>query len=171
VSSRDLTPDIGALYREHGSAICALLVRLGVDESEIEDLAQDVFLVAAQMPQEVPTDPRTAKRWLCDVTRKLTANWRRLYRHEYEEFDLEDWPDVMAEPADPMEHNALCDLVRRTLCRLPPQDHEILVRHHLDGESYKELGVIFGLTKSGAHVRVEHAAEQFRRRLYRLGRR
>src|SRR5262249_11955354 len=92
-------------------------------------------------------------------------NWHRLIRHEYEALSLDDAP---AEPADPEEHAALCDLVQRALGCLEPEEHDVLVRHHLDGESCAELGAVAGLTKGGAHFRVTHAMERFARHFGRL---
>jgi RNA polymerase sigma-70 factor (ECF subfamily) len=153
---------VGALFKKHRKGVKAILRRLGVDGPEVDDLVQNVFLVAQRRIAKLPKEAEAAERWIFDVARKQAANWRRLYRHQYEVPGSDELvAEAVAEPADPEAHLALCDRVWRALEALDESERQILVRYYLHGETLAELGKRLGLTKSGAHVRLEQAKEHF----------
>jgi RNA polymerase sigma-70 factor (ECF subfamily) len=156
---------VGALFIKHRKGVKAILRRLGVDGPEVDDLVQNVFLVAQRRIARLSKDADDADRWILDVARKQAANWRRLYRHHYEVLGGDELvAEAVAEPEDPEAQLALRDLVRRALGALDESERQILLRHHVNGESLAELGERLGLTKAGAHVRVQQAEERFVRR-------
>jgi RNA polymerase sigma factor (sigma-70 family) len=154
--------DVGALFRAHAGAVRSVLRRLCDDEATVDDLHQNVFICAYRRRAKVPSDSALAKAWLLDAARKQAANWRRLARHAYEVIDLEAVMKAAAEPEDPQAHAELCDLVRCALFELEEGEREVLVRHHVVGETCEELGGGLGLTKSGAHARLRAAEERMR---------
>jgi RNA polymerase sigma-70 factor (ECF subfamily) len=156
---------VAALYKKHRDAVRATFRRLAIDGVEADDLVQNVFVVAQRRIAKLPEDAEDAERWLLDVARKHAANWRRLYRHRYEVLGPDELVmEVPAEPADPEAHLALRELFWRTLDALDESERQLLLLYHLRGESLAELGKRLGLTKSGAHARVQGAGEQFVRR-------
>ncbi|UQA61839.1 hypothetical protein E8A73_015750 [Polyangium aurulentum] len=139
-----------------------MLRHLCDDEATVDDLLQNVFVSAHRKRAKVPSDPTLAKGWLLNAARKQAANWRRLFRHVYEVLDPVAVMEAVAEPADPEAHAALCDFVRRALSKLDEVEREILVRYHVVGETCDELGGGLGLTRSGAHARLQAAEERMR---------
>jgi RNA polymerase sigma factor (sigma-70 family) len=133
----------------------ACLRRHGIRGTAINDLCQEVFVVAYLRKIEI-TDG-----WLCETARKLAANYRRLYRHEFEVLDTGAVEEAIVEPMEP----ELRESVRRALDELDPVDAELLVRHVLGGESLTKLARKLGLTKSGAHVRLARARRRFVERI------
>lgn len=154
---------VRALFIAHRADVTATLRRMGVAAAELDDLVQDVFIVAHRRIANVPKDAEGAKGWLLDTARKLAANWHRLRRHRYE---VLGWHHVIAnlaaEPADPEAYLVLRDIVRRALSKLKDDDRLILVLYHLEVESAEELGERFGLTKSGTYARLHGAEENMR---------
>ncbi|UQA61424.1 RNA polymerase sigma factor [Polyangium aurulentum] len=159
---------VEALYKAHADAVLAKLRRLGIEGPALEDLLQDVFVIALRRQAKIPKDNDSARRWLFDAARKLAANFHRLYRHKYEALDPDAIDAALAEPEDPEEHIALCNLVRTALRELSSKDVELLRRHAIDGESLPELATWLRITKSGAHVRLERAKERLRVQVARL---
>jgi len=74
---------------------------------------------------------------------------------------------AIAEPEDPKEDFAERDLVRRAFGAIEREDAELLRRHAVDGASSRELAAWLGMSKIGAHVRLEIARERLRARLER----
>ncbi|WP_272459338.1 sigma factor [Polyangium jinanense] len=96
------------LYKAHADAILARLRRLGIEGPALEDLLQDVFVIALQRQAKIPQDNDSARRWLLDAARKLAANFHRVYRHKYEGFRPDAIEAAVAEPEDPEgAHRAL----------------------------------------------------------------
>ena len=154
---------VGELYKEHGALVRSVLRRMGANAAELPDLVQNVFAAAHRRRAKLPQDAEGARRWLLDAARKLAANWRRLLRHHHE---LLGHPELLrnapAEPVDPEAHLVLRDLLFRALGKLDASERRILVLHHLHGEPLGELGKQLGLTKSGAHVRLQEAEKRMR---------
>jgi len=81
----------GELVRRHGSAVRALLRRMGADPSLADDLAQDAFLAAFEQIGEFRGDG-TFQAWVKRIAARLyVKRWRREARAQ-----------LMAEP-DPIE--------------------------------------------------------------------
>ncbi|UQA57130.1 RNA polymerase sigma factor [Polyangium aurulentum] len=153
---------VEALYKAHAEDVLAKLRRLGIEGPALDDLLQDVFVVAWRRQAKIPKDAADARRWLLDSARKHAANFHRLYRHKYEESEPDAIEAAVAEPVDPEAHAELANLVWSALRELACEDAELLWRHEVVGESLTELAVWLGLTKSGAHVRLEQAKERLR---------
>jgi RNA polymerase sigma factor (sigma-70 family) len=161
---------VGALFKEHRKSVKAILRRVGVDGPEVDDLVQNVFVVAQRRIAKLPKDAEEAERWILDVARKQAANWRRLYRHHYEVLGGDELiAEAVAEPADPEAHLVLRDRVWRALGKLDASERRILIGHHLGGETMEELGELLGLTKSGAYARLQRAEKRMRKLLSRYG--
>jgi RNA polymerase sigma-70 factor (ECF subfamily) len=159
----------GALFRAHAEAVRARLRSLCGDGPEVEDLLQNVFVTVHRKYAKVPGAPELARAWLLETARKQAANWHRLYRHTYEVLDLDAVQVAVAEPEDPEAHAALCNLVQRALCELDEDERELLVRHHVLGETCAELAAWLGLSKAGAGARLQAAEERMRRIVRRYG--
>ncbi|UQA59966.1 sigma-70 family RNA polymerase sigma factor [Polyangium aurulentum] len=153
---------VGALFRAQAEAVASVLCHLGVDSAEVEDLTQNVFVVAHRRRAKLPKDAEGARRWLLEAARKHAANWRCLFRHQYEVLGYELVLQAVGEPEDPEAHLALRDVVFRALDQLDEPEREILVLYHLVGESLEKLGALFALTRSGAYARLQTAEERMR---------
>jgi len=154
---------VRSLFTAHREDVTSVLRRLGIAAVEVDDLVQNVFVVAQRRGASLPKHAEGAKRWILDVARKHAANWHRLYRHRYEVLGLHDViTRAAAEPIDPEAFLALREVVWRALEKLDDDERRVLVGHHLGGETMAELGDLLGLTRSGAHARLQAAEGRFR---------
>jgi len=152
---------VGVLYLEHGKQVRSVLRRMGIDSAELPDLVQKVFMAAHRRRAKLPRDAEGAKRWLLEAARKHAANWHRLIRHHYEVLGCHVLVlNTPAEPVDPEAHLVLRDLLLRALGKLDEVERQILVLYYLEGEPLRELGKQLGITKSGAHIRLQAAKER-----------
>jgi len=145
------------------------LRKSGVSGADLDDLTQSVFSTASRRAASIPRDDEQAKRWLLDMARKQAANFRRLYRHTYETSDMRVVREAKAKPEETEEHYAGCELMRKTVDDLGEEEREILLRHDVFGDSLREIAQRFGMTKSGAHIRLHQARERFIAKYGELG--
>jgi RNA polymerase sigma-70 factor, ECF subfamily len=157
-------PDAGVLFTRHAKALRGAIRRMGVQPSEIDDVLQNVFVVAHRRSDDVPRDDEQAKYWLLDVARKICANWLRLYRHEYEIVHLAAILETPVEDADP----ELFLLVQDALERLDEEDRRILEAYVRYDESLRMLAKRLGIPKSSLFLKLEQARERFRAELGEL---
>ena len=156
---QDGRPVFERLYGAYAAAVRRKLQRKlegTIAPDEIEDLVQDVFLVAIRLYPRRPCEPDLERAWLLDVARKLAANACRRYRLQFEE-TLDCEPESTTDTTKTLE---IRDLVRRVLARMQPLDG-VLLRRELEGETLQQMAVWLGMGKSGAYVRLRHAKENF----------
>jgi len=80
--------DVRTLFRAHASFVAAFLRRLGTSGSDIDDLVQEVFLVAHRKGGFRPGSgqPRT---WLGAIALRVASMHRRTHSRRHEEFNEE----------------------------------------------------------------------------------
>src|SRR5580698_5022549 len=72
----------GELVRRHGSAVRALLRRMGADPASADDAAQDAFLAAFEQIAEFRGEG-AFRAWVCRIAARLyVKRWRREARAE-----------------------------------------------------------------------------------------
>lgn len=139
--------DFERLVREHQAGLRAFVRALGVDDAWVDDLSQEVFIIAFQRLTdfEVGTD---FGRWLRSIARNLAANERRkearrsrllpavmadvLLRHDAEgdfEFNL----------------NVLVSVMNDCVAELPPRSQKLLRRRYAGGETALTLAAELGV--------------------------
>jgi RNA polymerase sigma factor (sigma-70 family) len=135
-----------------------LAVRLCRDESDADDLVQDVWLEALR-----GGSPRSPRPWLGGIVRHL---WRRRHapRNEFGE----------ANPRDPMPSPdallARAELQRRVLAEVAKLDEAyrtVVLMRHFEGISSEEIARRLGVPASTVRNRLARAHERLRARLDR----
>ena len=153
---------VAELYNLYAKAVRKKLQRRGIEGPDLDDAVQDVFLIALWRYSKLPKNIHDARRWLLLTARRWAANWHRLHRHTYEEVVAREvLLGVAAQPDDPENDIADRELIRLALMQLDPINLDVLRRHAIEGESLQVIADWLGLTKSGAHVRLEHARARF----------
>ena len=90
-------PAFGELVRRHGSAIRALLRRMGADATLADDLAQDAFLAAFEQITEFRGEG-TFQAWVKRIAaRAYVKRWRR----DAQEDLMAETPELAADRSDP----------------------------------------------------------------------
>jgi RNA polymerase sigma-70 factor (ECF subfamily) len=152
-------------------------VRLLGNESEAEDIAQEVFLKAYERFEDLSQSP-TAGGWLKTVTRNLCLNHLTRYRARWRFFSelINERGEEQLEPewAAPETHDA--DLAARdrrrlleeALHKLPPAQRVPLVLYHFEDLAYEEIAARLRISLSKVKIDIHRGREALRRRL-RLG--
>lgn len=96
-STSELGPDaspLAQIYREHIEFVWAVLRRLGVDEADVEDAAQDVFVVAHRRLGEFE-GRAVVRTWLYSIALRVASNRRR--KHARRDALLQRMPRAIPE--------------------------------------------------------------------------
>ncbi|MDC3958529.1 sigma-70 family RNA polymerase sigma factor [Polyangium jinanense] len=143
---------IEALYVAHSAMIRAKLQWFGFSGQTLEDLHQEVFVIAIRHAEELRDDARA---WLVKVARGVVMNYRRRRR---EVLDAEAGIDKLSPGADP----EVRQIVRRGLDALGDVERQIVLRYDLYGETLAEIARDFGMTAERAYARVRAARKRLR---------
>ncbi len=149
-------------------------VRLLGNETEAEDIAQEVFLKAYERFDDLQSSP-TAGGWLKTVTRNLCLNHLTRYRARWRffselvaEHEGEEKPMEWAAPQTHQEELAAGDrrrLLELVLQRLPPAQRVPLVLYHFEEMSYEAIAEKLAISLSKVKTDIHRGRESLRRRL------
>ncbi len=147
--------------------VCRTLRRLGVRDRDVEDLAQELFLVVHRQLASFDRS-RAPRPWLYAFVVRLAANYRRLRRHRDELAGLAgDGADEnhapMAHHAQYADDRATRDLVLRALDLLDDEKRDVLVLYDLEGFGAQEIAEMSAIPTNTVYSRVRLAREAFRR--------
>jgi RNA polymerase sigma-70 factor (ECF subfamily) len=158
--------------RAYQDMVFSTAARLAGNDSQAEDIAQEVFLRAYEHFDDLRLSP-TAGGWLKTVTTNLTLNHLSRYRRRWRLFSElrpahpeEESPEPQFELPTP--DTLLADLgagqrrvlVDRALRLLPPHQRLALVLYHFEELSYEQIAAELGasLAKIKTDIRRARAA-------------
>ena len=147
------------LYKSTFSGIYAYAARALVpDQSEIDDVVADVYLVAWRRIAELPQSPQD-RLWLFGVARNIVRNTRRSTNRRHLLVDR-----IHRQPQLPVGSSEPSDVdVTDALRRLSPNEREVMQLVVWDGLSPTETAEVLGCSVNVVQVRLHRA----RRRLVR----
>jgi RNA polymerase sigma-70 factor (ECF subfamily) len=154
---------VDEIYREHFGFVWAALRRLGVGAADMEDVAQEVFIVVHRRLEgfEGRSSLRT---WLYAITVRVALN--HLRRHQRRRaVSPDDEPEAAAPAsADPESHASRVQagrVLHRLLGRLDEDKRAVFVLAELEGFTAPEIASIVGANPRTVYSRLRVAREQF----------
>jgi RNA polymerase sigma-70 factor, ECF subfamily len=131
------------------------LRRHGVKARDVEDLAQEVFLVMCRRWSDY--DPgRSLRSWLAGIAVKIAQRYHSRGPREIP-YDIVDRADESPGPDDQVASARVRALVFATLSKLPDHYRSILLMHELDGLSVREISNRLRLPVFTVHTRLRRA--------------
>ena len=165
-----------AIARER-SRLSNFVRRRVPDESDVEDILQDVFSELVQTYRLMKPVEQVGA-WLFRVARNRITDYFRKRRpetpgHEPSTCEAKEegliWEDLLPSPDTGPEAGyariVLMEELDAALDELPPEQREVFVAHELDGRSFKELAAETGLSVNTLLSRKHYAVVFLRRRL------
>lgn len=167
-SGRLRTPDgetplrFETVYARTFPAVCRYLRASGAPMSEIEDLAQEVFLVVQRkLPQ---FDGRNLDGWLFRIAALTVRDhrrraWFRRFFHKQRELPVQEAPH-----ADPSEHLSRVQAEARlaaVLARMAEKQRAAFVLFEIEGLSGEEIAAALEIPVSTVWTRLHHARRSF----------
>ena len=150
------------LFDAHYAAIWRLLRRLGVEPSQLDDAAQEVFWVAARRLADIERGREHS--FLYGVALRIASNEHRRRKHLAEPIDLDqlelvaDGAPSPEEQLDERRARALLDVV---LDRMPIDLRTVFVLCELEELEVREVALLEGVPLGTASSRLRRAREEF----------
>jgi RNA polymerase sigma-70 factor (ECF subfamily) len=150
--------EAGSLFREYAPAVSKVLRKCGVQDDELDDAVQEVFLVAHRRGGYEPGAalPFT---WLAEIAVRVAFAYRRKRRARA--IEHVDPPAIRRAPSyrtpiQDLEAGELVKLFQTTLNSLAPEKRDVFISCEIDGRSCeavaKDLGIPVGTVYSRLHA-------------------
>ena len=163
-----LAPDVASLYRMYAAKVGRWAARLGGPSIEVEDVVQEVFLVAKRrLVSFRPDGGGSVTTWLFRATDRIVKATRRKQRLR-RLFGLA--PDVDAAdagvatgpiPGDELERRQAMARAYHVLDRLPERHRRVLILFELEGLSTQEIATLIGARAGTVRVWLFRARAAF----------
>jgi RNA polymerase sigma-70 factor (ECF subfamily) len=159
------------LYQEHAPFVRRVIVRLGAPVADVDDLLQEVFLIALKKIDEF--EGRSSHRtWLYGISLRVVAASRRRAKVRAM---LGFGTDVEAQAVD--EHSPLAAIERRdaqiqvqkALSKISEKKRAVFILFEVEGLSGEEIAEAVGCPLKTVWTRLYHARQAFLRELRRQG--
>jgi RNA polymerase sigma-70 factor, ECF subfamily len=159
------------IYDEHFRFVWRSLARLGVRESDLADVTQEVFVIVHRKLAEFEGRSKMTT-WLFAIAMRVARDHRQsaVVRREIATDDAafgdraDDSPDAATE-LDRRRRRALLD---RILDELPEEHRTVFVLFEIEGMSGLDIAELLDVPTGTVHSRLRLAREAFRRSLARL---
>lgn len=164
-------PSFDAVYDEHASFVWRTARRLGVSESSLDDVFQEIFLVVhRRLPEfEGRSSIRT---WLFAITLHVVRRHRRTMQRKPRNLTPDGEMDAVPESdrQGPHETAAKREAVRvlhELLDQLDDEKREVFVLAELEQVPASEIGAALGINVNTVHSRLRAARQAFEQALAR----
>lgn len=161
---------VHAMVREHHAFVWRSVRRLGVREAEVDDVAQQVFVIAARRLGDIP--PGGERAFLFGAAMRAAANARRSEARRREADPGAEGADEPPDPAPGPEElvaarrrRALLDTI---LEALPLDLRAVLVLFEVEEMSTSEIALLLGIPTGTVASRLRRAREAFQSELRRV---
>jgi RNA polymerase sigma-70 factor (ECF subfamily) len=161
-----------ALYDGHMDFVWRNLHRLGVADSEVEDRAQEVFVVAHRRFVEFEDRGRGPRAWLFQIVLRVASDARR-HRRRHPEFpdggDAVDRVSVEPPQADAMDRRDALARLDAALSVLDLDRRAVLVLHEIEEMTAPEISQVLNIPLNTVYSRLRVAREKLEGALARRG--
>lgn len=160
------------LYREHRRNVAANLYRVLGERAELEDLVQEVFVIAFRGLDRFRGDAKLST-WLYRICvnvalGRLRSKARRAPAMTYADV-LADVVDDAASPEQRLAEREELRRVARTLEHLSPKKRIVFVLHEIEGLDVAEIADIVRAPLVTVRTRLHYARKEFYRRVAEAG--
>jgi RNA polymerase sigma-70 factor (ECF subfamily) len=163
-------PDVRAVYESHGGFVWKSLARLGVRESDLRDMTQEVFVVVhRQLAHREGTSTITT--WLFGICLRVASAYRRRAHRRYETLtDTTPEPPSSEHAPTPEDSLAAREAQARLAAVLDAMELEaraVFVMYEIDELSCQEIAAMLGCPLGTVYSRLRAARMSFEKALKR----
>jgi RNA polymerase sigma-70 factor (ECF subfamily) len=152
-------PAFDALYAEYFRSIWRTLRRLGVASAQLDDAAQEVFIIVHRRLPEF--DGRSVRGWLYAITVRVASEHRRAAAHRRTAPLDEDVLDPAPDPAARREFEESLQLLHLLLAALDEKKRAVFVLGELEELSAPEIAEALALNLNTVYSRLRSARLEF----------
>jgi RNA polymerase sigma-70 factor (ECF subfamily) len=151
--------DAGVLFARHARFVAEFLWNLGIARQEIEDLLQEVFMVAHRKGGFAPGAAK-ATTWLAEIALRVAGTRRRGWARRGDVADDRAVALAVAghpSPAERVEAMEALERVQRALDALDLGLRAVFVLYELQGESCDDIAQALGVPVGTVYSRLHEA--------------
>jgi RNA polymerase sigma-70 factor (ECF subfamily) len=158
------------IFETYAGFVVRIVRRLGVRASDVEDVAQEVFVIVHRRRADL--QPGVSLRsWLFGITRRVVSNYHRLARHRHEEPSSGlDAVAVQSDPAQLIEGSRERVLLDQALAKLDADKRAVFVLYELECLEMREVAQMLGCPLNTAYSRLYAAREAVKAHVLRASR-
>lgn len=161
---REGAVDIGAWFDQHGAFLLRMVQRLTGLNSQVEDVVQDVFLIAHRRRHEIPPEINI-RGWLYRVAVNLVRHQKRSFARRLalqERLTTQDAVAPATTPEEDAQRQQQALLVRQCVARLPLKQREVFVLFELEGIEGQQVAQLLDIPENTVWSRLHHGRKRFR---------
>ncbi|MDD9944130.1 MAG: RNA polymerase sigma factor [Myxococcales bacterium] len=164
--------DSSELFRRYARYVANFLVRMGVPGRDLDDLMQEVFLVAHKHGGYTP-GPAKPTTYLANIAFKAVVSHRRKARTRgfvsVDERAVEHAAAGSRNAEAQREHDQKLEILDRVLGTLDEDKRAVFVMAELQGETVVSIAAGLGVPVDTAYSRLRAARKKFRAAVLELG--
>lgn len=161
--------DVRAVYSAHGRFVWLSLQRLGIKPADLDDVAQDVFMIVHRRLDTFDRRSRITT-WLFGICMRVAANYRRRRRWTREILSggiEDDRPATLVAADDLLVHREERELAERALNRLDVARRATFVMFELESLSCQEISEIMNVPVGTVYSRLHSARRELEKTIAR----
>jgi RNA polymerase sigma-70 factor (ECF subfamily) len=167
---------LAGLFRRYARLVRAVGYKILRDDSEADDLLQDVFLFIHQKSAVFDSSRSSARSWIVAMAYQRAIDRRRylVSRHFYNQVDLEDVRDELSSPGTMARRyeNSIEEVLGRIGLRklfgvLSEVQRQTLGLHLLEGYSFEEIAVKLDQTRGNVKHHYFRGLEKLRKQIFK----
>jgi RNA polymerase sigma-70 factor (ECF subfamily) len=161
-------PDFRALFEEHFGYVWNALRHFGIRDSDLEDLAHEVFLRVHERLGECDAS-RPLRPWLFAFAYRVAAAHRRLARHRVEVVGANvESVDFACRADDELIRREDRELALAALEAIEIDRRAVFILHEIDGVPIPEVAAAIAIPTGTAYSRLRLARQEFNAAVKRL---
>jgi RNA polymerase sigma-70 factor (ECF subfamily) len=161
-SAGAVSAEYAEMFRAHYGRVVRWLGVLGVDLRDLDDAAQEVFIVAHRRRDEL-RDGATVTGWLLGISRRVAATTRRTRVRATVREERAQPPAPAPDPEAAAMRSEAAELLQRFLVSLPEEQRLVFALYELDGEDAASIARMLDLSANTVHSRVRLIREKLTR--------
>jgi len=167
----DGAPRFGEVFAAHAGPLLQLLRRLGVREADLEDVAQEVFVVVhAQL--SAFEGRSSLKTWIFGIALRKASEYRRRAHRRRERLSPEALESQAAPPEQltGLERDERAAQLSAALAQLPEKQLQVFVLYEVEELPMLEVARAVGCPRFTAYTRLASARRALRKHFRRASR-
>ncbi len=154
------------LFEFYAPRLKSYMLRLGSNDQEAEDLAQDVMVTVWRKAELYDRKQASVSTWIFRVARNRRID--RLRKQNRPELPADEpflQPPEIEQPDSTVNRAQIEETVRKNLLSLPPEQLSLVKAAFYDGLSHTEISAAFGLPLGTVKSRIRLAFNRLRGQL------
>ncbi|MFT3924873.1 MAG: RNA polymerase sigma factor [Myxococcales bacterium] len=157
-----------AIFREHAAFVLRVVRRLGVPPRDVEDVAQEVFVVVHRK-LETFTGESSVRTWLFGIASRVASDHRRRAYVKRESLEAEPPSESFDAPqAKQLHDRELRRNLDHALDQLDDAKRAVFVLYEMEGVPMTEIAESLGCPLPTAYSRLREARERIRSHFARV---